>query len=271
MNNVVLTKANIFRNLKDYKFSHKLTQTQKDEIVETVKQIYVNKLPNLSINLFDGEHITINCFEDGYNMQAYTKASELASELSNKLNMAYSDEYGFLMSDLTKVGAGVMLSCDICLDAIKSINKIDQVKQNLRKLGYTLSETNLDSVYELSTTCNLGFSEKQIVENFESTVQKLQDLEVESAKMQDVENHDELKDKTDRSLAILNSAHLLRSDELNKHLVILRTALNLGLVDIDVEKINKLQRLSINSTKDIVSVSDLKDLAQKTKQILKGE
>lgn len=148
---------------------------------------------------------------------------------------------------------------------------MDQLRQNLAKLGYVLIETKLPSVYKISTMCNLGMGENQIREDFEKTIQKLQDLEVESIKILDLNKHDELMDKMCRSIAILSSAYILTFDELNKLIIHVRNGINLGLTNIKVETINKLQKLTQDQNQEFISQSELKDLASKVKSILKGE
>lgn len=305
MNNVIYTKASIYRNLKDYKFVPKLEVQKKEEIVNLLKTAFKTKLtltnlqeadveliktlkensllkPNVNnvfldkkksvcVNLFDGEHITIVSCADGYNKSAYNSVKQISDLLSEKISLAYSDDYGFLMSDLNKIGAGIRLECGICLNALKTINKIEQVKQNVRKLGYVINETNIPGIYSLCTLCNLGFSEKDIFNEFEKMVMKLEDLEIESVKMLDVTNHDELVDKANRSLAILNSAHLINYDELDKLLINVRTGINLNILDIDSDIVLNLQKLTKNKNTQIMSKSEHLELALKVKQILKGE
>jgi protein-arginine kinase len=305
MNNVISTRVSVFRNIKDYKFENKLTQEQKCEIIkmlETVlkgkmsylnindadenairplndnviilqntKELFVGKDENIVINLFNGEHISVVCADEGFNKKTIEKPLSLVNTLASKIPFVFSDEYGYLMSDLAKVGAGLRIESNIMLSAIKSINKIDQVRQNVAKLGYSLNETKFPGVYTLSTTCNLGIGEKQICQDFESTLVKLQELETESAKMIDVSKHDEILDKALRSSAILNSAHMLNYDELFNMLVNLRIALNVGVVDMNLETINKLQKLVTRKTNDYISPTEMIELARLVKEILKGE
>ncbi len=304
MNNVLRTKVSIFRNIKDFKFENKLTEVNKQQIVAMLEtalkgkmsllnvqnldanvssQLLINDLvlpnthnlfvskDNVAINLFNGEHLTIISSNVGFDKSIIAKAVEVAQNLSNKINFAFSDEFGYLMSDLNKIGAGIKVESNIMLSAITKINKIEQVRQNVAKLGYSLKETNYPAVYTLSTKCNLGISEKKIFEDFENTLIKLQELEIESVKMLDVTNHDEMLDKVNRSLAIIKHAHLLKYDELYNIIVNLRMGSNLGLVEIKTETINKLQMLISNKLNEIVSQSELKELAQKAKEILKGE
>jgi len=239
-------------------------------ILGNTQNLFIDKKEILAINLFNGEHITIVSAVEGYDKKVVQTALSLEKHLSNKINFAFTDEFGYLMSDITRIGAGLKLEANIMLSAIKSINKIEQVKQNVAKLGFSLNETKFPAVYTLSTNCNLGIGENQIISDFENTLKKLQELETESVKMLDVSKHDEIVDKSQRSMAILNAAHMLNYDELYNMIVNLRIGLNLGLVQIELKTLNKLQKLLIKKTNDYVSPSELKDLATKVKQILKG-
>ena len=303
MNNVLYSKASFFRNLKDYKFVPKITSEKKAEIIENLLQVLPNfkhiTATNLDektkkfltknyllnegnniliddkndviIKLFNGEHIEICATSLDFGKNAYKKAKEIADILANNINLAYADNYGYLMSDITKIGSGLTLSGEICLPCIIELGKIEQIKQNLKKLGYELNQTKINKVYKLSTMCNLGLSENEILEDFEKMLNKLQDIETESAKMLDVSNHDEIMDKALRSLAILKSAYLLTADELNSLLTNIRTGLNLNMLEVSKSQINKLQMLSYNKNLEFISQSELKDLAEKVKEILKGE
>lgn len=303
MNNVLFTKVSFYRNLKDYKFVPKLTEEKQQEIIEkltqilpdfkfvdvakieekttkvlnknfllkTAKTLFLDNKTAVVINLFDGEHIEICTTSLDCGKLAYKKVKEVADILANSISLAYADNYGYLMSDITKIGSGLKLTSEISLPCIENLGKIEQMKQNLRKLGYILTETKLNSVYSLTSMCNLGIKETEILEDFEKMLKKLQDIEIESAKMLDVGSHDEIMDKSLRSLAILKGAYLLTSDELNSLLTNIRTGLNLQMLDVDLNKINKLQVLAYNKNSDFISQSELKKLAEKVQEILKGE
>ena len=107
--------------------------------------------------------------------------------------------------------------------------------------------------------------------HYEKILKNLQEIEVESAKMLAVGNHDEIMDKSLRSLAILKGAYLLTGGELNNLLTNIRTGLNLQMLDIDANKINKLQMLAYNKNLEFTSQTELKKLAEKVQEILKGE
>ncbi len=303
MNNVIFTKATIVRNLKDYKFVPKLEEEKKGEIVDKLSSalkgklsalnlssadskvieylknnrlfnsnyqtLFVSEKDNLSISLFNEEHLNIVSTSIGYDKNVSKKVLDIANYLANKLSFSYNDQYGYLMSNLNYIGTGIKLECIIALPALSKIGKIDQIKRNVRQLGYQLNDIkNSSDTYKLSTICNLGFTENEICNEFDKMVSKLQDLEIESAKMYDVSNHDELLDQCFRSMAILNSANLMNYSELENHIKNLRLGLNLGLVNITLEKINSLQKLCNNKDSEFISKSEMLNLAKNIKEIL---
>ena len=302
MNNVVSTNITLFRNLKDYKFVPKIEQEKKIEIIEKVstalkgkyeyinlskaddklieslqsahieyssQHVFVDKDKKIIISLFEDEHMTIKARVLGFDKSAYKSIQSAMKLLNDKISLAYSDEYGYLMSDISRVGAGLHITSEICLPNLKNINKIEQVKKNISKLRYKLIEVGGDT-FSLQTTCNLGFGESEIMADFEKMLNKICDLEVESAKMLNAERPDEVLDQVVRCVAILSSAHLLSPRELRGHISTLRTAKNLSLTDVTIETINQLQGLATGRSEEFISLEELRDIANKTKEIIKG-
>lgn len=304
MSNIVSRKVIAFRNVANYKFSHKLTGEQKNEIIEkltvalgkdfklitlssadeqTIKKLFENGLinaksstiflnlkNNVCIDLFNGEHLTIVA-SSLIDEDIVKNVQSVVENISNKLTLAYNDEYGYLSSNLYNIGSGYRLEADICLDSICSLNKIEQVKRNVTNLGYGLAETGVQSTYKISTKCCLGIAEKELIEEFNKMVDKLQELEIESAKMLDISNHDEIYDKILRSYAILKNCHLINFEELSTILIILRTGVNLGFVNLTSSQLSQLQALVLNKTNNVISKTECKELASSVKNILKGE
>ena len=186
-----------------------------------VKNLFLSKDNKSCLYLFDGEHVTIYSNQDSVE-ECYKQVKKVADILSNKISMSYNDEYGYLFSDISKIGSGLKLEAVVCLTCVKGINKIEQIKQNLLKLGYTLSSTNVQNLYKLASNCNLGSTDSEIILDFNKILTQLEEIEVESAKMLDLNNHDDLLDKTLRSIGILNSAYLLNAEELNAFLTNIR-------------------------------------------------
>lgn len=269
MINVISTKVSLFRNLKEYKFTHKLTEENRQEIANKVGKVLGDKI-DAKVVLFNGEHITFNKECLGFDKSIFETVLKISNLLKNKINLAYSDEYGYLTSDISKLGTGIKIESRISLSCLKEINKIEQVKSNVRKLRFDLRASEKENVYIISTICSLGYTENEIIEEFEKMLNRLQELEIESAKLLDVTNHDEIVDKVYRSLAICKSAYIMNYDELNLHLTNIRTGINLGIIDLNADTLKELQKLAINNS-DIISKSELLILAKNARDLLKGD
>jgi len=303
MNNIVFVTAKVLRNFKDYKFMPKLEQEKFADIEQAVETalgagyhkivlnsadqgiisylaennlisnnsriVFVNKNKSISVSIFEDEHVIIRSSANHFCKTAIKNATELAKNLADKIAFAYNDEYGYLFSNLGFIGSGLKLEGDIDLSSIVSLNKIEKVIQNIKNLGFTLRCKD-KNIFTLSTNCNLGFSETEIVEEFEKMLNNLQEIEVESAKMLLASNHDEVLDKVYRNEAILSSAYKISEDELKHMLSLLRVGLNLNLINIEDKKLKELQKLVTNKFNSTMAKDDVL-LAEKVKKIIKGE
>ncbi len=301
MNNVISTNVKYFRNVKDYKFVPKLEENKKKEIFDTVssalskrmkfldaqesadnknklyelnliepnsKSLFVDLEADVVVSLFENEHIKINAGGLGFDKKIFENAKSIESLIKDKINLTYSDDYGYLTSNLALIGNGLKISSVLDLSSLKEIGKIDQVTQNVKNLGYVLVSRG-GNLYELSTSCTLGYTESEVIAEFEKTLSKLDDLESESLKLLDAQYHDEILDKADRSYATLSSCRLLNEQELKKQLSPLLCGLNLGEIEVDRASVLKLYALTrINS--NITTKSDMLELANRVKNILKG-
>lgn len=272
MNNVISIKAIISRNIKDYKFSTKLTNDKANEIVELIKNTMPNfmeinqedkrelvskdlilnpekimlfsKKDEVAITFFEGEHISIVSTASSFLENSFENLKRISQELNNKINFLYNDQYGYLMSDVSKLGAGIQLKCEISLPAINSLGKINQLSSNIKRLGYSLEATDFKDVFEVSTKCNLGLKEQEIYSDFEKIISNIQSIENESLSVLKVDSIDEMIDQTYRAIANLKYAHMINSHELMSLIVKIQTGKNLDLqIDIDEDKMSKLIEL----------------------------
>lgn len=299
MNNIISTKISAFRNLKDYKFMPKLEQEKYSEIENkidsltgftklrlentnqsTIKFLKQNKLieqnskivylskENVAINILCGEHVCITASCQGFDQDLNQKLSTTISAIENKIAMAYSDQYGYLMSDIKNLGSGIQVESLINLTALVEMNKINQVCQNIKNLGYQI-EKQSGTTFKLSTICSLGMTSKEVYAEFGRTLIKLAELEVETEKMLFSTNGDEITDKVFRAYSLINGAYLLGFDELKSNLDVLRVGANLQIVDLKPKQIEALQSLVDNKFDQFITKQEKLDLAKNVKEILK--
>lgn len=301
MNNVICTNVKYFRNVKDYKFLPKLEEEKRKEIYDLVSKVVTkemkfidqsnkedfNKLYELNLilpnsktifadlkndvilSLFEDEHIKINAGGLGYDEKIFTNAKKIENLIKDKINLTYSDEYGYLTSNLVLIGNGMRISSVLDLSSLKEMGKIDKVTQNVKNLGYILRHIG-ENLYELSTSCTLGFTESEVITEFGKMLNKVDDLENESLRLQDIQNHDEIIDRAHRSYGVLTNAYLLNVDELKKHVSNILRGINLDELKVDKNAVLKLYSLCRTKT-NFITKNDMKNLATTVQNILKGE
>lgn len=273
MNNVLKIKAIISRNLKDYKFSCKLSKDKANEIIDLVKNampdfvevskddmkclvakdlvlsadrtMLYNKNEEVAITFFETEHLSIVSTASNFDEHVFENIKRLAQEMNNKINFSYNDKYGYLMSDVSKLGSGIHLECEISLPAINSLGKINQLSNNIKRLGYSLKSTEFKDVFVVSTKCNLGLKEQEIYDDFEKIISNIESIENESLSVIKLDSIDELTDQVYRAIANLKYAHMITAEELMSSIVKIQIGQNLGLdmKDIDNTKLSSLIEL----------------------------
>ena len=61
------------------------------------KAFYYNDDASLSIAVGSGEHLTVKAMAQGHDISVYKKAEDVAVGLERKLDVAFSENYGFLL------------------------------------------------------------------------------------------------------------------------------------------------------------------------------
>ena len=302
MNNVISTNVKYYRNVKDYKFLPKLEQEKQKAIYDIVVKAvnkdmklidqqsnseYFNKLYELNlitpksktllsdlkndviISLFEDEHIKITAGCLGFDEKIFDKAKKVENLLKDKINLTYSDEYGYLTSNLSLIGNGMQISSVLDLSSLKEMGKIDKVIQNVRNLGFVLKYID-ENLYELSTSCTLGFTESEVIKEFTKMLTKLDDLENESLNYLYPKYQDEITDKACRSFGVLSNAYLLNIDELKKHVSNILRGVNLNTLKVDRNAVLKLYSLT-RTKSNFTTKDDMLALASKVREVLKGD
>lgn len=248
---------------------HTLNFLKQNKLLNSnAKAVYLNK-DNVAVNLFGGEHLCVVASCLGFDEKLNQKVSAVVTAMETKLNMAYTDQYGYLMSNIKNLGSGVQVESTICLVGLVEMGKIAQVCQNIKNLGYQIEKID-GTTYKVSTICSLGLTASETYLEFGKTLTKLAELETESEKMLYSTNTEEITDKVYRALSLLNGAYMLSFDELKTNLNLLRVGSNLGLANIKASQIDALQSLVNSKFDQFTTKQEQLELAEKVKNILKN-
>ena len=202
----------------------------------------LSKNEDVSIMLCEEDHIRINAFASGQNLEeAYKKADEIDDIFISSLKLAFSPKLGFLTASPINLGTGLRASFALHLPALRINNSINRLSSMVGKLGLSLRELykgGAGDIYILSNQVSLGISEKSAIDNVNAICEQI--VKQERAARENLKENIEFEDKIFRNLGILKTARRLSGDELLNNLSLLRLGVSLGYFDIDYKTIGEM-------------------------------
>lgn len=200
---------------------------------------------SLSIMINEEDHIRLQVITKGLSLeQAYDTADKLDTLLDENLDFAFDEKLGYLTQCPTNLGTGMRASVMLHLPALEKSRAISRIAGNLSKLGLTIRGAHGEgtepkgALYQLSNQVTLGISEQAAIENLKNITLQLVAQE-EQARERLCQSMD-VQDTIARSMGILKYAKLISHDEALKLLSNVRLGAIAGLLDADVEAIDRL-------------------------------
>ncbi len=207
--------------------------------------VILNKDNSISLMLCEEDHLRLQVLSSGLALdESYELAERIELLLSESLNFAFSQRYGYLTECPTNLGTGLRASVMLHLPALEQVGGIQSLSKTLSKVGFTLRGTYgensgaLGALYQLSNQLSLGIDEHTALENLKGITQQV--IEQEKNARQKL-NEMEVLDKVYRSYGILKNARILPSKEFFEHISNIRLGISMGiLADISIETVNTL-------------------------------
>ena len=211
------------------------------------KAILINDEENICIMLNEEDHIRLQVFTSGLDLQ---NTLNLAIEIDEKLNeifgFSYSEKYGYLTACPTNVGTGLRASVMVHLPALKITGNLPKILHIVNNFGMTIrgvygedSKSRAD-LYQISNIQTLGMDEKEIVSNLENITKKVMEQE-RLARKYLTKNGLELEDKIYRSYGILTNAKIITSEECDNLISDIKLGTDLGIIkELNDKKVKEL-------------------------------
>lgn len=289
---VVSTRIRLARNLKDYYFESKLSQEQKQEMLDKIKEIVpslgyglkffllkdmdditkmslvekhlispdfavkdgdekailINDEENICIMIHEEDHLRIQVFNPGFDLEsALNLAIEIDEKIGKLLGYACDEKYGFLTACPTNVGTGMRASSMVHLPALSKTGNITKVLDVINNFGMNIrgvygegSKVQGD-LYQISNKQSLGISEKEIIKNLNVITEKIMEQERLARKILG-KNTVELEDSVYRSYGILTNCKKIGSSECRELLSDVKLGTDLGIIkELTDLKVNELE------------------------------
>ncbi len=191
----------------------------------------------VSIMVPEEDHIRIQVIMPGLALdEAYQIADKIDDKLSQSLNFAFDDRFGYLTQCPTNLGTGLRASLMLHLPIIEDNGALSSISESVSKFGLTVrglygeGTKSSASLYQLSNQITLGISEKSALDNLKSIAMQI--ISKERAD-RDIVNKLVLEDSVMRSYGILKYQRILSSEEFMQHISKIKLGTAAGILDID--------------------------------------
>ena len=199
---------------------------------------YISEDELVSIMVNEEDHIRIQCIYPGYEPdKALDLIGKVDDYLSEKLDYAMHEKYGYLTSCLTNVGTGMRISYMLHLPATVMSGAADSVFAAVAKLGVTVrgmygeGTKSAGNLFQISNQTTLGRSEAEIAASLGETLGSIISKERELRAKLSEKKGLILEDRIMRSYAIVRSARIMQSKEMMDRLSDVRFGIGLGIID----------------------------------------
>lgn len=195
--------------------------------------VYLSPAMDASIMINEEDHLRISTLISGLRIaEAYDRLAELEREVEKELDLAYSEEFGYLTACPTNTGTGLRLSVMMHLPALAMTGQIEDSLSHLGSFGlivrgaYGENSEHTGDVFQISNEITLGKSEQQIEQILEKVVNQIIEKELQARAMLMQEAREKLEDAVCRAVGVLATAR--RIDSVEAVSLLSRTRLGIG-------------------------------------------
>ncbi len=282
---VISTRIRFARNIKDYPFHAKLDKTSALEIIgkaasalgeeyvktdfddisvtkakalvekHRVSPEFVNSVmphalfekEDIAIMVCEEDHIRLQVIKEGFELEeAYKEARGVDDLLRSKLNIAYSNELGYLTHCPTNLGSGMRASVMLFLPGLSITGELPSLISQLTKLGVTVrgiygegSESS-GYIYQISNRETLGVCDTDMLKKLGEIIVQIVSYE-RKARERIKESGIKTEDAISRAMGTLLYSKLVSSEEFITLYAKVRLGVAVGIINsIDYETLDKL-------------------------------
>ena len=208
--------------------------------------LVVSRYRSRAVMINEEDHLRLQVFRAGFDpLAACTEALACDIELEGELDLAYSDEFGYLTACPTNVGTGYRLSVLIHLPGLVLGGEIGKILNSLRQLQFAVrglfgeGSAVRGALFQISNLATLGQSEQDLTAEFMRRVTKV--VQYERMALERIYERDRMavEDLSHRALAVLQQARVLTSQEAFDRLSQVRMGVVLDILPrIDMGRLN---------------------------------
>ena len=214
-----------------------------DKVIQNKKRkfILLNDEENICIVINDEEHLQLQVFASGFELEAITNLYiEIDEKIQTLYNISQNSKYGYLTSCPTNVGTGAKLSTTLHLIGLNKTNNIQNVNRFARQFGMEIIQERNSDIYRITNEKTLGITEDEILKILKTITEKIIEQERAARKIL-ADNQIELEDMIFRSYGIFNNCRKISMSEAEELLSNIKLGTDLGIItDLTDCKVKKL-------------------------------
>jgi protein arginine kinase len=204
---------------------------------------------NISVMINEEDHLRLQVLRSGFALDdAWQDVDRLDDMLEQKVNYAFSEEFGYLTACPTNVGTGMRASVMLHLPALVMNKEIEKVFRSLQKINlavrglYGEGSRASGDFYQISNQVTLGRSETQILQEIKSVIPQIITYERQLRSTMVRERLSVVQDRVSRALGTLKNATMIPSEETMDLLSNLRLGVHLNLLEdqVGIQDVNEL-------------------------------
>jgi len=202
----------------------------------------------VSLMINEEDHLRLQVMRSGFALdETWQDVDRVDDLLEQRVNYAFSEEFGYLTACPTNVGTGMRASVMLHLPALVLAKQIDKVFRALQKINlavrglYGEGSRASGDFYQISNQVTLGKSETAILNDIREVIPQIINYERQARSTLVKESKQSLHDRVSRAFGTLRSATMMTSEETMDLLSSVRLGINLGLLEeITMATVNEL-------------------------------
>lgn len=207
----------------------------------------VNEDGSISIMINEEDHLRIQCFAPGLNLQElWQRATLLDDQIESYFDYAFDEKLGYLTCCPTNLGNGMRASVMMHLPGLALTKRLSILDQ-LGNFGMTVrgifgeGSQSLGDLYQISNQSTIGQSEQDILTNLKSVTQQIIKEERNARNFLKEHNRLQLSDRVWRAYGALANARYMSSREALELISLVRLGYSLGYFSqLDLTQIDQM-------------------------------
>ena len=198
--------------------------------------VVINRDQTISVMINEEDHLRIQVLRAGFQLKkAWTAINDLDSAFEEKLDYAFSPQWGYLTACPTNLGTGMRASAMMHLPALVISGQMEKVVRAVNQLGMVVrglfgeGSDASGSIFQISNQTTLGEPEGDILKRLQSVLQSIIEHELNGRQKLIEADPNKLYDKIGRAYGILQHSHVVNSAEAMNLLSLLRLGVDLQI------------------------------------------